>query len=383
MAVNVYLQPYNQTFTLPREVIENYLPESLFANALELDPTATTIPITNPIVTPDVLQLIVNYFQGIEPNAHNPNVIAANRYLNIPWLLYYADPLYDQVQHLEPGHIWDTPANRKLLREAVKKNRPYMVNYLLGKGVNPLDPNLTNFWTPVMKGYADIVNLILTHPQINTKTDILNKGLIEATIKGYFDVVKALLQAPTVDPNKAVREAIRNGRVDIFRLLLADPRTKLKIDPDGYSEDLRDAAMAGQPEIVKILMDYPGIDPGARDNMAFIFSDSAAPRKIETMSVLMQDPRVNPQARGNQVLIQASGMMAHQSNVVKLLLSDPRIDPTYPNNAALAAAIKYQRHDVLPLLLADPWIRASAPQEMLRQAEQIMRQPRPEENYGP
>jgi hypothetical protein len=382
MAVNVYLEPYNQTFTLSRAMIQNYLPESLLANALELDPTSTVIPITNPIVTPDIMQLIGNYFQGIEPDRHNPNVIAANRYLNIPWLLYYAEPLYDQVQHPAPEQTWDTAANRKLLREAVKQNRPYMVNYLLGKGVNPLDQNLTNFWTPVMKGYADIVNLILSNPQINTKTDILNKGLISATGEGYLDVVRALLQAPTVDPNKAIYAAIRNGRVNILGLLLADPRIKLKIYPDGYSEELRDAAMAGQPEIVQMLIDY-GIDPSAREDMAFIFADSAAPRKIETMRVLMQDPRVDPQARDNHVLVNASGMYASQQDVVRLLLSNPRVDPTYPGNAALAAAIKYQRHDVLPLLLADPRVRASAPREMLLEAEAILQQPRPEENYGP
>lgn len=383
MSVDVYLEPYGQTFTLSREMILSYLPESLLANALELDPTAMVIPLTNPIVTPDIMRLIDNYFRGIEPNKHHPNIVAANRYLNIPWLLYYAEPLYDKVQHPAPGQIWDTPANRKLLGEAVKQNRPYMVNYLLSKGVNPSGKRQPVLWLAVTKGYADIVSLLLTNPDIAADTEMLNQALVEATSKGYLSVVQALLQIPTVNPNEAIRPAIRKGRVDIFRLLLEDPRVKLKIYPEGYSEDLRDAAMLGQPEIVKMLMNYPGIDPGARENMAFIFSESAAPRRIETMQVLMQDPRVDPQARHNLVLIDASGMLASQQDMVRLLLSNPRVDPTYPNNAALAAAIKYQRHDVLPLLLADPRVQASAPPEMLQQAETILRQPRPEENYGP
>lgn len=145
MAVTIVLEPYGQTFLLPREFIEKDLPGSLFAEALEVDPMADTLPIPNPIVTPVVMQFLVDYSQGIEPIKHIPDLDAASRYLNIHWMLYYAEPLYDKIQRpidtLWTVDDWEEPTEDKEKRlnwtvfaDAVAEERPLVIEYLHKKG---------------------------------------------------------------------------------------------------------------------------------------------------------------------------------------------------------------------------------------------------------
>src|SRR5579885_3882315 len=120
MAVAINLPSSHRTFFLSRDVIQSFLPRSLFAEALDLDPNATQIDIPNPLVTPEVMQVIVDYFEGKEPTKHVPALAEASKYLNIPWLLYYAEPLYDQIQPPLPGQTWNTVKNWNVFLRGVK-----------------------------------------------------------------------------------------------------------------------------------------------------------------------------------------------------------------------------------------------------------------------
>ena len=133
--VDIVLTPTRQTFRLPREFILTQMPQSLFASALELDPSATTINIDNPIITPAVMQFLVNYSQGIEPQESLPELETAERYLNVPWMHYYADPGYDQI--MDKAH-----PNAKENREGIEDNiidggNYWAYAYLLSKGYDP------------------------------------------------------------------------------------------------------------------------------------------------------------------------------------------------------------------------------------------------------
>src|SRR5437868_13406626 len=97
MDVTIYLEPFNQTFRLHRDYILQYLPDSLFAQALEGDPEATEIKIPNPVETRAVMKFLVDYSQVKEPEKHLPDLLKASSYLNIPCMLYYTDPLYEDT----------------------------------------------------------------------------------------------------------------------------------------------------------------------------------------------------------------------------------------------------------------------------------------------
>src|SRR5579884_4127959 len=144
-SVQINLQPYNRTFTFSRATIAQFLPQSLLAQALEEDPNATTIDITNSVVTPEAMQTILDYTQGIEPAAANQELAAVDRYLNIPWLQYYADPLYNQVRRPVNTRVFTkwkdltqeelTELNWPVLIEALDTNSP-VAEYLRQKGMD-------------------------------------------------------------------------------------------------------------------------------------------------------------------------------------------------------------------------------------------------------
>lgn len=138
--LSLTLTPTQRTFYLDREKILTTLPGSLLSQIIETEPNITEFSFDNPDVTPEGMEVIQNYLQGFEPNHSVPNLSSTARYLNIPWLIYYEDPLYDRV--INPiqrklGYSWNLPQNRALLTEAAKRNDLLMVYYLLQKGVKP------------------------------------------------------------------------------------------------------------------------------------------------------------------------------------------------------------------------------------------------------
>src|SRR5436189_216418 len=118
--IAISLIPYTHSFLLPRSFIINSLPHSVLASALLEEPNATLLEIPNPDVTPNAMQVLVDYSQGKESDHSIPEVRSTERYLNIPWLLYYTDPLYDEIPNR--ANIQD-PKNKEVWERAIKENR--------------------------------------------------------------------------------------------------------------------------------------------------------------------------------------------------------------------------------------------------------------------
>lgn len=200
MAVAIYLEPYGQTFFLSRDGIRTYFPGSLFAEVLELDPMTEVIPIPNPIVTPAVMQFLVNYSQGIEPVKHMPELVAVERYLNIPSILYYAEPLYDKIHRpidiLWTERDWQAPdgavfskTNYTVFTEALFEGRPLVIEYLVKNG---FDVGGAYFYTREYH-YNDVKNALL---RLMIPTYEVNKSVIDAVMHDNLDGVKRLAQTP-------------------------------------------------------------------------------------------------------------------------------------------------------------------------------------------
>src|SRR5581483_2818356 len=172
--LSVILHPYGQVFSLSKDFILSSLPHSLFSEALQDDPLAEELILSNPDLTPEAMELIVNYSQGIEPLHHNPNLILANRYLNIPFLLYYVDPLYDQIPNRQ---IITDPRNRDVWEEAIKTDRDLIVGYYIAKGWVPTDED---FITAATNGSMKVVRLLLGDARVNP-ADRNNEAIICAS----------------------------------------------------------------------------------------------------------------------------------------------------------------------------------------------------------
>ncbi len=149
--VRITLPRYNQSWDLPREQILSLIPESLIGQALQEEPEVPEIILENPNVTPESMQVIADILQGHEPQYHVLNLSSSARYLNIPWLIYYEDSMYDQVERPIDGN-YDTAKNRKLLLNAIETGHNVVMGYLLLKGVSPLKAPMAQSQgtTPVM-----------------------------------------------------------------------------------------------------------------------------------------------------------------------------------------------------------------------------------------
>ncbi len=137
--VRITLPRYNQSWDLPRERILTLIPESLIGQALQEELDVPEITLDYPDVTPEAMNVLAEILQGREPDHHVLNLSSSARYLNIPWLVYYEDPLYDQIERpSSPEQTYDTCNNQKLLVEAIESHHNNILKYLLMKGVSPV-----------------------------------------------------------------------------------------------------------------------------------------------------------------------------------------------------------------------------------------------------
>src|SRR5207237_9720652 len=125
----------SKSWDLPRDKILSVIPESLLAQALQTEPNVEEIKLEHPDVAPGALDIVAEILEGKEPHYHQPNLSSSAKYLNLPWLVYYESPLYDQVEH---GASYDTPKNRQLLLEAIQTGQNTLMGYLLQNRVSPL-----------------------------------------------------------------------------------------------------------------------------------------------------------------------------------------------------------------------------------------------------
>lgn len=263
MDVTIYLEPYRQTFSLPRDFILSTLACSLFADALEGDPNATVIPMINPIITPAVMQFLVDYSQGREPVKHSPDLVKASAYLNLPWMMYYTDPLYDAITDRATLSSFLSAHNLGILNLAIKENRLWVVGYFLAKGV---EPSFQMFEAAVKMGSLDMVKILLSK---YSKT--------RAHLNHYNEY-----HSNTI--GSLIRRAAQAGQIDMLALLLP------KGEPDAPNWALDFAAVENQVETVQWLLQRADVDPTWRNYLAL--SEAAQFELWDVVNVFLADPRV-------------------------------------------------------------------------------------------
>jgi hypothetical protein len=199
--ITIRLPAYsNVSVNLPRQTILDYFPQSLLAQALSEDPNAEEIILENPIITPEDLHILADYLQGQEPKHSNPHFAEVDRYLNIPQLQVYADPLYDEISQpidtLWPIDDWEEYTEEDLKRlnwtvllKAIDENHPLILSYLRDKGFD--------------LGMAYFYAFQYHHER---EKDVLLRLMI-----------------PTYEINKLIIEAVLNDNVMLFNSL---PQTR-------------------------------------------------------------------------------------------------------------------------------------------------------------
>lgn len=275
-SLRVNLVPYKQAFTLSKAAILKVIPESLLGQALETDPNITHLDLSHPDAVPVAFQAIASVLDGLEPVTASPELNLASRYLNIPWLLYYADPLYNQLD--KPVRI--TAHNQKIFSQAIQENKPLLVNYLLQKGLMPTEENLET-----------------------------------AAERNLTDILALLLQTPSLDPTLVLSTAVEHGHVEATKMLLADPRTNPTEDAE--TALLPEAVNTGNLDLVKVLLASPKIRPDAGRPDALSISIEA--NRPDMVAVLLEDPRIDAEVNDYEHLKQA--VWNNQAEITRLLLT--------------------------------------------------------------
>lgn len=283
--IALHLQPYNRTFYLPKAFIQTALAGSLIDIALQEDPNATEIPIPNLDVAPEAIQFLVDYSQGKEPEHHIPNLIPAERYLNIPWMLYYVDPLYDDIpMRNQPNN----PVNRDVIETALKTDHELIIGYFLAKGWMPEQAD----WSRALFYYSPKVLQLLV-------TDIhINPG----------DNTVSLQVAAEHDNLKLVQSLMRDKRIKTFQRDAA----------------LQAAASRNLPEMLQQLLSDPDVNP----NPVVLYGSSPEMKNeydAETIQILLNDPRVTAKTKNTAF---HNAVESDEADFIEQLYRDPEVKPT-------------------------------------------------------
>jgi hypothetical protein len=142
--------------------------------------------------------------------------------------------------------------------------------------------------------------------------------------------------------------AIWNGRADMIRLLLLDPRIAASVD---YNSIFTTFAVQGYVELINLFITDPRVDPAVNNNRAIRYA--AGSGRLNVVERLLQDRRVNPNDENDSeysAIVRASA--SGHVEVVARLLEDPRVIPAIEDNQAVIVASAEGHLEVVKLLLA-------------------------------
>lgn len=205
--------PYGYTINVEKDRLLHVLPDSLLSATLELDQSATEIPISNPIVTPNVLRAVEYLINNGKVPPFRPSIeyYLASRYLLIDQLATLGTPVITALNaYLKiEMNILDVRQLRKhyegIITFAVDHDDAVLLQYVLSKvpykTLTPYKRRVTyrEFLRSIGAGYTDLINVFLQYgvdPSMNG-----NESLLNALIRGYTNIVDILLADPRVNPN--------------------------------------------------------------------------------------------------------------------------------------------------------------------------------------
>ncbi|KAJ3003556.1 UNVERIFIED_CONTAM: hypothetical protein HDU68_005642, partial [Siphonaria sp. JEL0065] len=184
---------------------------------------------------------------------------------------------------------------------------------------------------------------------------VINPGWSEMCISlaaefGHCEIVRLLLKDSRFDPQErdsaALRLASQNGHDEAVRLLLDDMRSDPTIE---NNSPVRIASFRGHLKAVQALLGDSRVDPSSLDNFAIRAASQNG--HLEVVTLLLANPRVDPgiQANSSQP-IRAACQNGH-IQIAKLLLSDARVNPMAEGGDCLHVALQHKQVEVIQALL--------------------------------
>lgn len=339
--VRVILTSFQQSWDLPRERLLQLLPESLLAQALEDDPTATEITLTNPSVTPEAMQVITDYLDGLEPMRVIPNLETSADYLNIPWLTIYSDPLYAELHH----PIVNTEENIDVLTMAIKEGDIQMVMYLLSKGISSVDLAISQ---AIRSHQLELFKLLWADPR--NKIPDTHASLIKAVRADALNIVKYLLPTLELSPEDLQEiwsEAWQAEADSVMTYLLQTYHKDIDIE-----SNWDEAIDSNSVYLIRLLYPYMPFED------VYTTAENAITNHENTSAeIILEQPEFT------EFLGELLAFAAENENpsIVEYLAG--RIDPSVNDNAALRKAVMINDIEITKFLLSDPRVHPETIQD--------------------
>ncbi len=208
---------------------------------------------------------------------------------------------------------------------ADRPDRIQIIKHMLDNG--QMDSNMIKARiTPTVfrRKDTELLKLIITHPLSNLDLSFNFDLLIrESSRYGLEEIVKLLLEYPSVNPSKlngyAIRLASENGHLGVVKLLLMDSR----VDPTAFNNGaLLQATLHGRNDVVRLLLTDPRVDP-TDENYGIVLA-AIVKKNVELINMYINDPRVDPNVDNGRLLISAVGA-DETGELLKLFLNNTRV----------------------------------------------------------
>ncbi|KAJ3272425.1 hypothetical protein HDU76_010912, partial [Blyttiomyces sp. JEL0837] len=197
------------------------------------------------------------------------------------------------------------------------------------------------------EGHFDIVKLLVSNPRVDLAVSDLYESVKIALERGHDEIAKFLMLDPRLQEcltNGAIlSDACMVGNVDVVKLALG----MAEYSRNDINRFLLLAIEYGRLEIVKLLVEVPGVDV-TTDNNVFV-RQAASGGCLEIVQFLLNFESVDVTAEGNEAIINAA--RNGHADVVKVLIEIAGVDATASHNEALKMAVKGGHVDVVRLLL--------------------------------
>ena len=269
--------------------------------------------------------------------------------------------------------------NNAALRIATAYDHENIVRWLLSiPSVNPSANQNEAIQSALENGNSRVFEILYHHPQVNI-SDNNNRLLSIAAERGDEISVHRLLFDPRFDfrvPSEAVFLAASENNMDMVRLLIKDGRLNLDGDlenaihiaasdndahmikeifemtPNHSYKDVHGslvvASWSGFDQVIRVLLQRDGYDPGAFKNSAIIYA--ARYGRTEVLEMLLRDPRVDVNARKSEPLFAA--LSAGEEETALRLLRDHRMNVFARDGSALFVAIRRSLLGVVEYLIS-------------------------------
>jgi ankyrin repeat protein len=308
-------------FSQHRETLLRAFAGSVIAQALEDDPTARELKLEQPFLTPSVLEIILNLAEGKEPETHEPKLQEASRYLNMPQLAVYSDPLQDYIDHKNPN----SSCNRRVFAQALVTGRYPVMKYLLEKGLCPV---FAEPYQPYLRPRT-------------ARVDVASDGQwpVEYAAKhGLMEAVQMLMAHPKVDLCAALLAASSSGHISVVQLLLTSTRLK----PSDIRGNYYKVWHENHVEILRLLADW-----GLAFDFDHIVQYSVGQGYVDMLKLAKQKG-------GHWQQDMATACRLGFLEILGVCLDGYGGSVSFSGNCCLTAAILYKRDAIVETLLQHP-----------------------------